>query len=44
VSAAVAGSPPASASLGATRGVARLAVRKTLPHVWFPAALLIAWR
>jgi ribosomal protein S25 len=30
--------------LGSMPGVARPAVRKTLPHVWFPAGLLIAWR
>jgi hypothetical protein len=33
-----------SPSPGSTPGVARPAVRKTLPHVWFPAGLLIAWR
>ena len=37
-------SSPSSASWGSMRGVARPAVRKTLPHVWFPAGLLIAWR
>ena len=43
MSAAVAVSPPATASssLGAMR--ARPAVRKTLPHVWFPAGLLTVW-
>jgi hypothetical protein len=46
VSAVVAVSMPTSpaSSLGSMRGVARPAVRKTLPHVWFPAGLLIAWR
>jgi len=48
VSAAVAVSPSATASSstpsGAMRSAVRPAVRKTLPHVWFPAGLLIAWR
>lgn len=45
MSAAVAVSMPATApaSLGSMRAVARPAARKTLPHVWFPAGLLIAW-